>query len=125
RPLWTGVGIILGGYWLMPDDLHTQLFGEFTSDLEMFVISGIMIVISFTLIIVFNTRLLTGLFASSQGRAAYRVAGALTLATVAAAATGYLLRDTGDGLGELFYLLAGLIVPCALLSAAAARFPQI
>ena len=41
----------------------------------MFVLSGVMIVISFTLIIVFNARLLTALFNSTgEGSRAYAVA---------------------------------------------------
>ena len=125
RALWTTIGAILAAYWLMPGTLHDRLFGEFTSDIEMFVISGIMIVISFTLIIVFNARLLTRLFSTNQGRAAYRVAVVLGAASLGVAVAGFALRDTGDGLGELLYLLAGLIAPAALLSAAAARFSQL
>lgn len=125
RPLWTTIGLLLGAYWLLPQNLHDRLFGEFTSDIEMFVLSGIMIVISFTLVIVFNARLLTRLFSSNHGRAAYRVSGMMVAASIAAAAAGFALRDTGDGLGELMYLLAGLLLPAAFLSAAAARFSQL
>jgi putative ABC transport system permease protein len=116
--------MLLGAYWLMPQDTHDQLFGEFSADMEMFVLSGIMIVISFTLVIVFNARLLTSLFNRTGGKA-YAVAASVGAAAVAAAATGYAMRNTGDGLGELFYLLAGLLVPVALTAAAAARFPAL
>ncbi|HMO54240.1 MAG TPA: FtsX-like permease family protein [Tepidiformaceae bacterium] len=125
RPLWTTVGLVLGLYWLMPDSLHSRLFGDFNSDLEMFVLSGIMIVISFTLVIVFNARLLTGMFSSEQGGRAYRGAALLALAGAVVAGFGFILRDTGQGLGQLLFLVAGLILPAAALSAAAARFPQL
>jgi len=124
RVLWTVVGILLGGYWLLPQDTHDRLFGEFKADMEMFVLSGIMIVISFTLVIVFNARLLTALFNRTGGKA-YAVAAGVTAAAAASAATGFAIRDTGDGLGELLYLLAGLLVPVALTAAAAARYPAL
>lgn len=90
----------------------------------MFVLSGIMIVISFTLVIVFNASLLTRLFAGAgRGKIAY-AAGAL-VATGAAASIGSarLLGDRANGAGELFYLLGGLLITAALLSIVAARFP--
>lgn len=126
RPLWTVVGAVLASYWLMPASLHDRLFGNFDSDIEMFVISGVMIVVSFTLMIVFNARLLTSLFNNTgEGSRAYTVTALSGLSAVGLAITGYVLRDTGDGLGELVYLAAGLLVPIALTAAAAARFPAL
>lgn len=126
RPLWTVVGALLAAYWLMPASLHDRLFGTFDSDIEMFVLSGVMIVISFTLIIVFNARLLTALFSrSGEGARAYAVAVLVALAAVGLAVTGFVMRDSGDGLGQLFYLAAGLFVPVALTIAAAVRFPAL
>jgi putative ABC transport system permease protein len=126
RPLWTVVGVILAAYWLMPWTLHERLFGKFDSDIEMFVLSGVMIVISFTLVIVFNARLLTALFSrTGEGAKAYGVACLVAVAAAALAVTGFAMRDTGDGLGELFYLAAGLLLPVALTIAAAVRFPAL
>ncbi len=126
RPLWTIVGAALAGYWLMPASLHDKLFGTLHGNIEMFVLSGVMIVISFTLMIVFNARLLTSLFNSTgEGTRAYGVAALTGVVAVALGVTGYVLRDTGDGLGELIYLAAGLLVPVALTAAAAARFPAL
>ncbi|MGE3073502.1 MAG: FtsX-like permease family protein [Dehalococcoidia bacterium] len=126
RPLWTVVGAVLAGYWLMPASVHERLFGKFNSDIEMFVISGVMIVIAFTLMIVFNARLLTSLFNNTgEGSRAYMVAVLTGLAAVGLGITGFAIRDTGDGLGELVYLAAGLLVPVALTAAAAARFPAL
>jgi putative ABC transport system permease protein len=126
RPLWTAVGIVLASYWLMPASLHDRLFGELKGNIEMFVLSGVMIVISFTLVIVFNARLLTRLFArTGDGSMAYVAAAALATAAIAFAVAGYAGRNTGDGLGQLAYLAAGLLVPVALTAAAAARFPAL
>jgi len=50
--VWTTVGLVLAAYWLLPQAQHDALFGHFESNIEMFVGSGIMIVISFTLIII-------------------------------------------------------------------------
>jgi putative ABC transport system permease protein len=124
RVLWTTVGLLLGAYWLMPPALHDSLFGEMKGNIEMFVVSGIMIVVAFTLVIVFNARVLTGLF-SRTGAMEYAIATIVALAATASAVTGYILRDTGDGLGQLFYLAAGLAVPVALTAAAAAKFPAL
>jgi hypothetical protein len=33
------VGLVLGAYWLMPGSLHDSLFGKFSSDIEMFVLT--------------------------------------------------------------------------------------
>lgn len=76
--LWTGVGLLLGAYWLLPPAWHERAFGEFQSDIEMFVISGIMVVVSFTLVIVFNASLLTRLFnGAGRGVIGYAVGGAV------------------------------------------------
>jgi len=126
RPLWTTVGIVMAAYWLMPGSMHETLFGKLNGNIEMFVISGVMIVISFTLIIVFNARLLTGLFGGgNEGWKSYRVALGLGAVAAVLGLGGYILRNTGDGLGELLYLASGLVVPLGLLAAAAARFPAL
>lgn len=126
RATWTAVGIIMAAYWLLPSDLHDRLFGSFESDVEMFVLSGVMIVISFTLVIVFNARLLTTLFNSTgEGSRAYRVTALLAVAALAMALGGFALRDSGDGLGQLLYLAAGLCLPVSLVAAASARYPAL
>ena len=125
RPTWTIVGGLLAVYWLAPGDWHERLFGKLDGNIEMFVLSGIMIVTSFTLLIVFNARLLTTLFEGMGGAGhAYRVPLILAAATAVAAVAGWLLGDAGDGLGQLFYLLAALLALLAGLSFAAARFPR-
>jgi putative ABC transport system permease protein len=126
RLTWSLVGILLSAYWLMPASLHTRLFGDLSGNIEMFVISGVMIVIAFTVLIVFNARLLTTLFERS-GDAAKRYRATLALGGLAltATTTGLLLGDTGNGLGAIAYLFAGVFVIGGLLAASAARFPRL
>jgi putative ABC transport system permease protein len=125
RPLWTTVGALLAAYWLLPPATHDALFGEFTSDIEMFVLSGIMIVIGFTLMIVFNAPVLSRLMSgASRPRTGFVMAGLLLVATVASVGVAVAMGDNADGLGELFYLLAGLLLPVAALVIVAAKVPS-
>jgi len=124
RPTWTLVGALLAAYWLSPINIGEQLLGrDMHGDIEMFVVSGIMVVISFTLIIVFNARLLTALL-HTNGRWKYRVAALAAVAAIATATAGAVIDDAGEGLGQLCYLLAGLIGIVAGFAFAAVRFPR-
>jgi putative ABC transport system permease protein len=124
RLTWSVVGGLLSVYWLLPGNVHDRLFGKMDGNIEMFVLSGIMIVIGFTLVIVFNARLLTTLFQRSGARMAYSLPAGLAAGAGLAVATGAGLGDRGDGLGQLFYLLAGLLAAAAALSFASVRFPR-
>ena len=61
RKAFTAAGVFLLVFWLLPDDLFTRIFGEYEGDFEMFFVSGIFLVISATLVIMQNDRLLLGL----------------------------------------------------------------
>lgn len=124
RLLWTGVGLLLGAYWLLPPAWHERAFGEFQSDIEMFVISGIMVVVSFTLVIVFNASLLTRLFnGAGRGVIGYAVGGAVGLAAVVAVAGAVLMEGHGNGVGHLLYLFAALLAVAATLSLVSTMVP--
>jgi len=124
RLTWTLVGAVLAVYWLSPVNIGEHLLGrKMNGDIEMFVVSGIMVVIAFTLIIVFNARLLTALF-HTNGHWKYRVPALSAAAAVTAAAAGAAIGDAGEGLGQLCYLLAGLIGIVAGFAFAAIRFPR-
>jgi putative ABC transport system permease protein len=124
RAIWTAVGAYLLVYWLSPVDLAAKALGtELEGDIEMFLMSGIMVVIGFTLVIVFNARLLTALFRTG-GRSKYRVAIASVTATVALGVAGMAIGNQGDGLGQLLYLFAGVAAIVAAASFAAARYPR-
>jgi putative ABC transport system permease protein len=124
RLTWTLVGAFLAAFWLSPVNVGEKVLGrEMSGDIEMFPLSGIMVVIAFTLIIVFNARLLTVLFQRSNG-GRYRAPAALAILAVVLAATGVALGNRGDGVGQLCYLVAGLLALTAAASWAAARFPR-
>jgi putative ABC transport system permease protein len=125
RVTWTGVGILLSLYWLMPFDLSEKLFGKFdNSGMEMFVLSGIMIVASLTLIIIFNARLISAIYAgASHGRKGYLVGAGLFGAVAVLALLGYLLGDTGGGTGDIAYLFAIIVGVAGAFSLVAQRFP--
>ena len=124
RLTWTLVGLYLAGYWLAPIDYGKLIYGEtLKGDIEMFVLSGIMVVISFTLIIIYNARLLTTIF-ERDGESNYRPTLALTGLAIASFVAGYVLQGD-DGLGELLYLFGGVIAIGAALAFAAAKFPHL
>jgi putative ABC transport system permease protein len=125
RLTWSVVGALLALYWLMPQNIHDALFGEMQGNIEMFVLSGIMIVIGFTLLIVFNARVLTGLFTRSgeHGRVALTPI-ALGAGAVASVVGALVLGERGDGLGQLLYLLGALLAGGSVLALVAASFPR-
>ncbi|MBI5289164.1 MAG: FtsX-like permease family protein [Chloroflexi bacterium] len=125
RFTWTVLGAYLAAYWLLPFNIAEKVLGaELKGDIEMFPLSGVMVVIAFTLIIVFNARLLTTLFQRRTG-ARYAVPALTGAATVASVAVGVVLGDTGDGVGQLMYLFAGLLGLVAATAYAAVRFPHL
>ena len=125
RVTWTLVGAYLLAFWLVPIDYSKLILGEsLDGNFEMFVLSGIMIVIGFTLVIVFNARVLTTIFRGAGGAGwAYTVPAVLAGLAAASAITGVAVGDAA-GLGQLFFLPAALIGLAAVLSFAAARFPR-
>lgn len=126
RATWTATGLLLLAYWLIPAGLHEDLFGQMSSDIEMFLISGIMICIAFTLTIVFNARMLTSLFTRShEGPAAYLNAAILAIAGTGLVTTAVAIGDGLSGLGQVTFVPAGLLLLAALLAFASARYPQI
>ncbi len=125
RLTWTLVGLVLAAYWMAPINVGEKLLGrEMNGDIEMFVVSGVMTVVAFTLIIVFNANLLTLLF-KRNGHWKYRTPALLGAGTVAAAVIGFALGDTGNGVGQLFYLVAILLAIAAAVSFASVQFPGI
>jgi putative ABC transport system permease protein len=58
RPVFTIVGLLLLGWWAMPPWLYERIYPEMNSDIEMFFLSGIMMVTAATFVIVYNSDLL-------------------------------------------------------------------
>lgn len=125
RLVWSLAGAALVVYWLEPQDLHERLFGDLTGGMEMFVLSGIFIVAGFTMVIVFNARVLTRVFAT-RANPSRRYAAPLVLALITAVdfAASFALGDRWRGLGQLGYLVAGFTTIFAVLSLVAIRFPR-
>ena len=68
RLTWTLVGVYLAAYWLAPVNYGKLILGvELQGDIEMFLLSGIMVVIASTLIIMHNAQLLTAFFQRGSG----------------------------------------------------------
>ncbi len=58
RPVYTVIGMALLVFWLLPDKTFSAIFGEFDGGIEMFFVSGIVLVVAVTLLIVNNLNLL-------------------------------------------------------------------
>jgi hypothetical protein len=82
-----------------------------------------MIVLSFTLVIVHNARLLSAVAARGKGNR-YSVAGS-SAGTAAAVLAGVAMGDRIGGLGQLFYLVAVCMALFAVLALLAARIPRL
>ena len=125
RVVWTAIGFILAGYWLSPWNIGETVLGhKMEGDLEMFLLSGIMVVTAFTLIIVFNANLLTLLF-HRNGGFRYRVPAITTALAVACAVAGYALGDRANSIGQLLYLVAGITAIAAAFSFVSVRFTSV
>jgi len=124
RPAWSIAGAALSLYWLMPQDVEARIFGDKSGNMEMFVLSGIMIVTGFTLVIVFNANLLTSLFATGES-VAQKYRSPILVTTLALVFVGLSLAagDVANGLGQLGYLVAGVLAFFALLAFMAAHYP--
>jgi putative ABC transport system permease protein len=124
RATWTLVGVYLAALWLAPVDYAKEIFGHsLGADIEMFVLSGVMVVIAFTLIIVYNARLLTVIVQRGSGPR-YLATAALAALTVAFFAGAFAIGDAWDGTGELLYLFGGVSAIAAAFAYAAVRFPR-
>lgn len=58
RAVFSAVGLYILGYWLMPERWFESLFGSFDSEVSIFFVSGIFMVIGATILVINNTDLL-------------------------------------------------------------------
>ncbi len=124
RPTWSIAGAAVSIYWLMPSAVEKAIFGEKNGNMEMFVLSGIMIVTGFTLVIVFNARLLTSLFATGESvTQKYRSPIIVAILALAFAGLALAMGDFANGLGKLGYMFAMVMAFFAVLAFMAARYP--
>jgi putative ABC transport system permease protein len=125
RLTWTLVGAVLAGYWLSPWNVGEEVLGrELEGDIEMFILSGVMVVTAFTLIIVYNAKFLTLLF-QNGGSFRYLVPSVLGAATVASVAAGFALGERADSIGQLFYLVGAMTAIAGAFSFISVRFSSV
>ena len=79
RPLYTAAALLVLAYWLLPDSISTRIFPELSGGLEMFFLSGIMMVAAATIAIIWNVEAVTWLV-SLLGRASSRLVPAVKTA---------------------------------------------
>jgi putative ABC transport system permease protein len=60
RPVYSVIGIALLVFWLLPEDAFSAVFGDFDGGIEMYFVSGIVLVVAVTLLVVNNFDLLLG-----------------------------------------------------------------
>lgn len=124
RLTWTLVGVYLAAYWLAPVDYGKLILGvDLEGDIEMFLLSGIMVVVSSTLIIINNAQLLT-VFFQRDGGSAYRLSVGLGVVTAASFALAVASGNAFDGIGQLLYLVGAILAGATALAFVAARFPS-
>jgi putative ABC transport system permease protein len=58
RPVFTIVGLALLGWWAMPPFIYEKIYPEMESDIEMFFLSGLMMVTAATFVLVYNADLI-------------------------------------------------------------------
>jgi putative ABC transport system permease protein len=67
RPVYTFIGVTLIIFWLLPENAFSAIFGEFDGGIEMFFVSGIMLVIATTLLVVTNLDMLLAALSRFSG----------------------------------------------------------
>ena len=101
RLTWTVVGIILASYWLSPWNIGEKLLGrELKGDIEMFLLSGVMVVIA----VHADHRLqrqAVDAAVPAQWQLPLPRAARAAASGVALRGGGFALGDRGDGLGQL------------------------
>ncbi|MGI8554484.1 MAG: ABC transporter permease, partial [Dehalococcoidia bacterium] len=127
RRVYTTVGVALFVYWALPLGAVRLISGHLDGGgPEMFFLSGVMMVIGSTLLLVYNAELLTGIFAlSRQGADRYLRAGAGLWIAIAGMAVTLALRSRIGDTVQLLYLLMllfGVVGVVGLLGARFSRF---
>ncbi len=68
RAAFTGAGLLLLALWLLPGDTYGSVFDDMTAGIEMFFISGIMLVIAAVWVVIYNSDLLVAAIVVVLGR---------------------------------------------------------
>ncbi len=71
RPLYSIAALLVLAYWLMPESIRDRIFPKLASGMELFFLSGIMMVAALTVVIVWNAEIgtsIVGIFGRSFSR---------------------------------------------------------
>jgi len=118
RPVLTTVGILLLVFWLLPDDLFRDIFGDYNGDIDMFFVSGICIVAASTLVIVQNLDTILAVVEHLGGR----VRGMLAPTRLAVSYPGGNKGRTGMTIAMFSLIVFSLVMIAAINANFAAAF---
>jgi putative ABC transport system permease protein len=118
RPVLTIAGLITLVFWLLPEDIFSDIFGEFNGNIEMFFVSGICIVAASTLIIVQNLDSILSLVEHLGSR----VKGFLLASRLAVAYPGANKGRTGMTIAMFSLIVFSLVMIAAINSNFTAAF---
>jgi putative ABC transport system permease protein len=118
RPVLTIAGIITLVFWLLPEDLFSDIFGEYSGNIEMFFVSGICIVAASTLVIVQNLDTILAVVEKIGGR----VKGFLPATRLAVSYPGSSKSRTGMTIAMFSLIVFSLVMVAAINTNFAAAF---
>jgi putative ABC transport system permease protein len=118
RPVLTIAGIITLVFWLLPEDLFSSIFGEYSGDIEMFFVSGICIVAASTLVIVQNLDTILSVVEKIGGR----IKGFLPATRLAVSYPGASKSRTGMTIAMFSLIVFSLVMVAAINTNFAAAF---
>jgi len=106
----TLAGLVTLVFWLLPEDIFTDLFGEMSGDIEMFFVSGICIVAASTLVIVQNLGAILAFVEHLGGR----VRGMLAQTRLAVSYPGSNTGSTGMTIAMFSLIVFSLVMIAAI-----------
>jgi len=110
RLVLTSAGILTLVFWLLPDDLFRDIFGDYSGDIDMFFVSGICIVAASTLVIVQNLDAILSVVERLGGR----VRGMLAPARLAVSYPGANKGRTGMTIAMFSLIVFSLVMIAAI-----------
>lgn len=118
RPVLTIAGLITLVFWLLPDDVFSDIFGEYDGNIDMFFVSGICIVAASTLVIVQNLDAILSVVMAIGGR----IKGLLPATKLAVSYPGANKSRTGMTIAMFSLIVFSLVMVAAINTNFAAAF---
>ncbi len=118
RPVLTIAGLITLVFWLLPDDVFSDIFGEYDGNIDMFFVSGICIVAASTLVIVQNLDSILSVVMAIGGR----IKGLLPATKLAVSYPGANKSRTGMTIAMFSLIVFSLVMVAAINTNFAAAF---